>query len=124
MTQPTRENVLARIRRGGLGLVLCLTSIGSAQLAPTAPATAASTNNEDEPVQLQALTVTGSNLRRLDFEKTLPVTLLGRDEIELRDAPQAADLLASLPQVTGLPGNETATLGATAALRPPTRSCS
>jgi outer membrane receptor protein involved in Fe transport len=114
MTQPTRENVLARIRRGGLGLVLCLTSIGSAQLAPTAPATAASANNEDEPVQLQALTVTGSNLRRLDFEKTLPVTLLGRDEIELRDAPQAADLLASLPQVTGLPGNETATLGATA----------
>lgn len=110
MTRPTRDTFLARVRRGGLGLGLC---VASAQLAPTAPAVALSAA-EDEPVQLQALTATGSNPRRLDFEKTLPVTLLGRDEIELRDAPQAADLLAALPQFTGLPGNETATLGATA----------
>ncbi len=68
----------------------------------------------DEPVKLETYTVTGSNIRRLDVEKVLPVTVLNRDEIEVRDASQPADLLISLPQVTGLPGNETATLGATA----------
>ncbi len=68
----------------------------------------------EEIVKLEAVTVTGSNLRRLDQEKALPVTIVDRDTIEARDASQPADLLTSLPQVTGLPGNETATLGATA----------
>ncbi len=70
---------------------------------------------EKEPVvQLEKFTVTGSNIKRLDQEKSLPVTVLDREAMDARDASQAADLLTSLPQVTGLPGNETATLGATA----------
>ena len=68
----------------------------------------------EETVQLEAFTVTGSNVKRLESEKALPVTEFSLDEIDLRDASQASDLLAALPQVTGLPGNETATLGATA----------
>ncbi len=68
----------------------------------------------DAVVQLERFTVTGSNIKRLDSEKTLPVTVLDRDAMELRDAAQSSDLLMALPQVTGLPGNETATLGATA----------
>lgn len=78
--------------------------------APAAPAAAA----DDAPVVLDKFTVTGSNIRRLDQEKVLPVTVFDRDSIEARDASQASDLLTALPQVTGLPGNETATLGATA----------
>lgn len=68
----------------------------------------------EKTLTLETFTVTGSNLRRLDDEKVLPVTVMNRDDIEVRDAAQPADLLISLPQVTGLPGNETATLGATA----------
>ncbi len=70
---------------------------------------------EKEPVvQLEQFTVTGSNIKRLEQEKALPVTIIGGDAMEARDASQASDLLMALPQVTGLPGNETATLGATA----------
>ena len=68
----------------------------------------------DEVVRLGAFTVTGSNLRRIDQENVLPVTLLSRDQIEARDAAEPADLLTALPAVTGLPLNETATLGAQA----------
>ncbi len=66
----------------------------------------------DEPVKLEAFNVTGSNIKRLDFEKVLPVTILDQAALDLRDASQAADLLIALPQVTGLPGNETAFAGA------------
>ena len=86
-------------------------SLAQAQLSPTAPA---AQNSKEETVVLQTFTVTGSNIKRLDAEKSLPVTVLNREAMEVRDASQASDLLTSLPQVTGLPGNETATLGATA----------
>jgi outer membrane receptor for ferrienterochelin and colicin len=65
-------------------------------------------------VTLEAFTVTGSNIKRLDVEKVLPVTVLATADLEIRDASQPSELLTALPQVTGLPGNETATLGATA----------
>jgi iron complex outermembrane receptor protein len=68
----------------------------------------------DQPVKLEAFSVTGSNLKRLDQEKVLPVTVLTSADLEVRDASQPSELLTALPQVTGLPGNETATLGATA----------
>src|SRR5829696_7593617 len=76
--------------------------------APTPSATG------DETVKLEAFTVTGSNIKRLEIEKVLPVTILDAEAIEVRDASQPSDLLTALPQVTGLPGNETATLGSTA----------
>ncbi len=65
-------------------------------------------------MKLEAFTVTGSNLKRIDVEKVLPVTVIDAAAIEIRDAAQPSELLTALPQVTGLPGNETATLGATA----------
>ena len=68
----------------------------------------------DEVVRLEAVAVTGSNVRRTDEEKVLPVTVLRRDQLEARDAGQPSDLLTALPMVTGLPLNETATLGAQA----------
>lgn len=68
----------------------------------------------ESPVKLEVFSVTGSNLKRLDQEKVLPVSILGSSELEIRDASQPSELLTALPQVTGLPGNETATLGATA----------
>ena len=48
------------------------------------------------------------------MEAVLPVTVFSAEDIDIRDASQPSELLTALPQVTGLPGNETATLGATA----------
>ncbi|MBC7368062.1 MAG: TonB-dependent receptor [Undibacterium sp.] len=86
--------------------------VASAQ-AQTAP-TSAAAGREGEPLKLESFTVTGSNLKRLDQEKVMPVTILAASDLEVRDASQPSELLTALPQVTGLPGNETATLGATA----------
>lgn len=92
-----------------LALVFAATFV-HAQTSATAPAA----EPDQEVVKLESFTVTGSNIKRLDQETTLPVTVLDREVMELRDAAQASDALTALPQVTGLPGNETATLGATA----------
>jgi outer membrane receptor protein involved in Fe transport len=85
-------------------------SVAQSQPARSTPAAAPG----DETVKLEAFTVTGSNVKRLEVEKVLPVTVFDAAQIEVRDASQPSDLLTALPQVTGLPGNETATLGATA----------
>jgi len=85
-------------------------SFTQAQVAPVAPPAAA----VEEQVALEKFVVTGSNIHRLDQEKVLPVTVFDQQAMEARDASQASDLLSSLSQVTGMPGNETATLGATA----------
>ena len=81
-------------------------TLSAQQVTPPAP--------EETVVQLERFTVTGTNIKRLDQEKSLPVTVFDREAMEARDASQASDLLSGLSQVTGMPGNETATLGATA----------
>ena len=87
-----------------------------ALLAPVAVRgqTLAASPGADEVVRLEAFSVVGSHLHRTDQEKVLPVSVLGPDQIAARDASEAADLLTMLPSVTGLPLNETATLGAQA----------
>jgi iron complex outermembrane receptor protein len=89
-------------------LAIATTAVLPAQTAAPTPAA------EGETLRLDAFSVTGSNLKRLDQEKVLPVTILAASDLEIRDASQPSELLTALPQVTGLPGNETATLGATA----------
>lgn len=66
--------------------------------AQTAPA--------DAPLRLEAVAVTGSNLKRIDLEHTLPVTVLNREAMEARNALTPIELLTSLPQVTNVPLNE------------------
>ena len=91
---------------------LAAATAADAQSVPAAGAKPAAA--PEEMVKLEAFTVTGSNIKRLEVEKVLPVTVFDAAQIEVRDASQPSDLLTALPQVTGLPGNETATLGATA----------
>jgi outer membrane receptor protein involved in Fe transport len=103
---------LPNLSKLAAGLLLLLS--GSPLVSAQQVASSATATGDDEAIELEAFTVTGSNLRRIENENSLPVTRLDLEVIEVRDASQAADLLAGLPQVTGLPGNETATLGATA----------
>jgi iron complex outermembrane receptor protein len=104
-----------RARSASVRALAALALVPLAALAQTAPApTSPTAPKEDEPIKLEAFSVTGSNVKRLEVEKVLPVSILSPSDIEVRDASQPSELLTALPQVTGLPGNETATLGATA----------
>jgi outer membrane receptor protein involved in Fe transport len=64
---------------------------------------------DKDVISLQSYVVTGSNIKRLDMEKVVPVTVLSTDAIETRNALTPVDLLTSLPQVINLPENETRT---------------
>lgn len=85
-------------------LALASASFGQAAPAPT----------DESAVKLDQFVVTGSNIRRTESEKALPVSVITRDIIDARDASTPIDFLVSLPQVVNVPLNETATLGATA----------
>jgi outer membrane receptor protein involved in Fe transport len=104
---PHRRHVFPASVLAGALLALTLPAQSVAPATPPPPA-------DEGVVRLEKFLVTGSNIKRVDQEKTLPVTVIDRDAMEVRDAAQASDLLVSMSQVTGLPGNETATLGATA----------
>src|SRR5438067_1654063 len=71
-------------------LILChiaAWSMVAHSFAQTAPAPSGSSATE-EPVKLEAFTVTGSNIKRLEIEKVLPVTILDAAAIEVRDGSQ------------------------------------
>jgi outer membrane receptor protein involved in Fe transport len=89
-----------------------------AQAAPTSSgklgAGSSGHGKASAPVKLEAFTVTGSNIKRLDLENVLPVTVLTRDLIESRNALTPVELLTALPQVTNVPMNEASSGGANA----------
>ena len=74
--------------------------------AQTAPAPSAAVR--DEAVKLEAITVTGSNIKRIETERALPMTTVKAEQLEIYDPGQPSDLLAMLPMAAGLPGNEAA----------------
>lgn len=85
----------------------------SAALAATRPVPVTTTPSAPEStgdsgvLMLEAVSVTGSNIKRLDMEKVLPVTVMSQDAMNLRNALTPTDMLTALPQVTGVPANET-----------------
>ncbi len=92
-------------------VVLATGAQAQAQAAPaTTPVTTAA--KADEAVKLEAFTVTGTNIKRLDQEKVLPVTVFNLDQIEARNALTPVEMLTALPQVTNLPLNESQNGGA------------
>src|SRR5690606_27461694 len=72
---------------------------------PAAPSPAASS----APITLDAVTVTGSNIRGVDTEKTLPVTLITSEDITMSGISTMAELIETLPFSTNVSINETAT---------------
>ncbi len=72
--------------------------------APAPKAPASSTIEEEETID--EVVVTGSNLKRQDAQGVLPVTVLGEEAMNLRDALTPVEMLTSLPQVTGVPASE------------------
>jgi hypothetical protein len=50
----------------------------------------------DEAVKLEVFTVTGSNIRRVDAETALPVTVIDKSELDARGAATMAELFETL----------------------------
>lgn len=108
----------SNITPGVLALLATLFAAVSAfaQSAPTPPATAAgapaTAAKTEEAVKLETFTVTGSNIKRLEMEKVLPVTVFSKDLIDGRNALTPVELLTALPQITNVPLNESTSGGA------------
>ncbi len=84
----------------------------AAQIAP-APS-AAATDTKRDTVTMEAFTVTGSNIKRIDQETTLPVTVLSMDDLDLRGVSTAAELFDTLSIGGPITLDEGNTLGADA----------
>jgi iron complex outermembrane receptor protein len=61
----------------------------------------------EEVISLQNFVVTGSNIKRTDLEKVVPITVLDQDAMTVRNALLPVDMLTTLPSVVNLPENET-----------------
>ena len=94
-------------------LIAALPAFLNAQsVPPPAPPPAAAP--AEEAVTLEAFTVTGSNIRRVDEEKILPISILELDDFSVRGTPTAAELLELLPSGGVISLGETNVLGADA----------
>ena len=107
-------NMHRPIPRAVLATAFALTAtltLGHAQTAPAVPAKPAEEKNE-KVITLEAVSVTGSNFKRLDQEKIMPVTVFSKDLMDMRNALTPVELLTALPQVTNVPLNESTAGGA------------
>lgn len=69
-------------------LTLAALAVGQTATPPPAPS--------DETVKLEAFTVTGSNIRRVDAETALPVTVFEKSDLDARGAATMAELFETL----------------------------
>ena len=67
-----------------------------------------------DTVLLEAFTVTGSNIKRIDQETTLPVTVISTDDLDLRGVSTAAEIFDTLSIGGPIVLDEGNTLGADA----------
>ena len=88
-----------------LAFAILLSAPSRAQTAPALPSPG------EETVKLEAFTVTGTNIKRLDQENTLPVSVFNMAQLQARDSATSNDLLISIPEITNLPQNESALAG-------------
>jgi outer membrane receptor protein involved in Fe transport len=77
----------------GLCTVLLLGSAAFAQTKAPAPGTAAA---GEEKIVLEAFTVTGSNIRRVDAETALPITVFEAADLDARGAATMIELFETL----------------------------
>ena len=96
MTKPTRLTSLFRTAGAVCGLMPL------AFWAQTPPAA-------EEAIRLDAFTVTGSNIKGVDTEKTLPISLITADDISMAGVSTMTELIETLPFSTNVSINETAT---------------
>lgn len=77
-------------------LALVAIALAASSSAQTAPSPAPTAQPGDAPVKLEAFTVTGSNIRRVDAETALPVTVFDAEDLDARGAATMAELFETL----------------------------
>ena len=113
-------NYLAVIRIrsiAGTFLVVALAAPAIPQIAPQPNGTTTATSiaaSLPQPQVMEAFTVTGSNIRRIDQETTLPVTVINSDDLDLRGVSTPAELFDTLSIGGPITLDEGNTLGADA----------
>lgn len=84
--------------------VATLIGLGSLRAQPAATSTP-----EHDPVKLADFAVTGSNIKGVDTEKSLPVTLYTAEDIGRLGVGTMAELVETMPFSSGISINETST---------------
>jgi len=69
------------------------TGVGMTLAAFSVPASAQTTQNQQQAQKVEKIEVTGSSIRRVEGEGALPVTVISREEIEKSGATNAMELL-------------------------------
>ncbi len=65
-------------------------------------------------IKMEGVSVTGSMIKRLDLEKALPVTIMSKEFIDVRQPTDAVEMLTALPQVANVPQTEADQAGSAA----------
>src|SRR5688572_14069787 len=73
-------------------------------LLATIPAAAMAADNSGSDESIDEIVVTGSYIEGVVEDAAMPVTVLGRDEIESRGSPSVLELIRSLPAAQGTVG--------------------
>lgn len=94
------------LKLDALGIAIRIALFGGLIGAVTNVAAQSATESESQPSLIEEVVVTGSNIRRTD-DSTVPVSVIGEEAMEVRNALLPVDLLTSLPSVVNLPENET-----------------
>ncbi len=97
--QPSRsesESVSASMMNRPPLLALSFAALAALATAQTANPPAGASPAADEAIKLEAFTVTGSNIRRVDAETALPVTVIDKNELDARGAATMAELFETL----------------------------
>lgn len=90
-------------------ILLASAATAFAQSTPASVGPAAGGTASDEPIRIEAFSVTGSNIKGVDTEKTLPVTVITADHITTSGISTMTELVETLPFSTNVSINETAT---------------
>jgi iron complex outermembrane receptor protein len=77
-------------------LALSFAALAALATAQTANPPAGASPAADEAIKLEAFTVTGSNIRRVDAETALPVTVIDKNELDARGTATMAELFETL----------------------------
>ncbi|MCU0758060.1 MAG: TonB-dependent receptor [Steroidobacteraceae bacterium] len=103
-----KRTIIARASRArSLVAAIVSATLASAALAQDPTAAGAAPEAGGGAEEIESVTVTGSRIRRTDVESVVPITVIGEDAMEVRNAVLPVDLLTSLPSVVNLPENET-----------------
>lgn len=85
------------MRHPTVASLFAVLALGASALAQTVPPPApAPAPGDEELVRLEAFTVTGSNIKRVDAETALPVTVIDKAELDARGASTMAELMETL----------------------------